>query len=171
MIRMRTFVASVLGLLLLAFSTRGFAATNRVVNFGKVNDFLYRGGQPDLRAIQELKALGVKSVINLRMTNDVWAPEPALAAASSITYTNIPLNPLAAPTGAQVTSVLAAISSMPKPVFIHCQHGCDRTGTIIALYRIREDRWPSSKALREAEAYGISPYEVEMRQLIKDFKP
>lgn len=164
-------MASLLALLLLGVATKGFAATNLVVNFGKVNDFLYRGGQPDLRAMQQLKALGVKSVINLRMTNDVWELEPALAAAGSIAYTNIPLNPLAAPTGAQVTNVLAAISSMPKPVFIHCQHGCDRTGTIIALYRIQQDHWPSSKALREAEAYGISPFEVEMRQLIKQSKP
>lgn len=168
---MKSVIASLLGLLLVGLAAEELKITNRVVNFGKVNDSLYRGGQPDLQAMRQLKALGIKSVINLRMTNDVWELEPVLTAASSIAYTNIPLNPLAAPTGAQVTNILAAISSMPKPVFIHCQYGCDRTGTIIALYRIRQDRWPSAKALKEAEAYGMSAFEVEMRQLIKQFTP
>jgi tyrosine-protein phosphatase SIW14 len=150
--------------------TRGVPATNGIVNFGKVNDSLYRGGQPDQKAMQQLAAIGVRSVINLRMTNDVWKGEQAAATAYSMAYTNIPLSPLSAPTDAQVACVLSAISAMPKPVFVHCQHGCDRTGTILACYRVRQDHWVNSRALKEAEVYGISPFEVGMRKYIKHFK-
>jgi protein tyrosine/serine phosphatase len=85
-------------------------------------------------------------------------------------YTNIPLDNLAAPTDAQVANVLAAIENMPKPVFMHCQFGRDRTGTLIACYRIRHDHWLNSKALNEAKAYGFSPFELGMRQYIMRFE-
>jgi protein tyrosine phosphatase (PTP) superfamily phosphohydrolase (DUF442 family) len=156
--------------LFLGFATPGVATANDIANFSQVNDELYRGGQPDLKAMQQLKLLGVKSVINLRMTNDVWKGEQAAASAGLMAYTNIPLSSLSAPTDAQVATILAAISSMPKPVFVHCQYGCDRTGTVIACYRIQRDHWANSKALKEAEAHGISQYEVEMRHYIERFK-
>ena len=163
---MRTVSALLSVALLVGCATRGVPATNGIANFGKVNDSLYRGGQPDQRAIQQLQAMGVRSVINLRMTNDVWKGEEAAVTASSMAYTNIPLHSLAAPTDAQVASILAAISTMPKPVFVHCQFGCDRTGTIIACYRIQHDHWANSSALKEAEVYGISPFELGMRSYI-----
>jgi len=53
---------------------------------------------------------------------------------------------------------LAIIESLPHPVFIHCQHGCDRTGTIIACYRIRHEQWSGKQALQEARHYGISMF-------------
>ena len=55
-------------------------------------------------------------------------------------------------------------------MFIHCLHGCDRTGTIIACYRIQHDGWTSEQALREADQYGMSQWEVGMRNYIKDFE-
>jgi protein tyrosine/serine phosphatase len=160
----------IIAVFFLAGVVPGMAAGKGVVNFGKVNDGLYRGGQPDALALRQLKAMGIKSIINLRMKNDVWAEEALLASRSAMVYTNIPLNSLAAPTDEQVTSILAAIGSLPKPVFIHCQFGCDRTGTIIACYRIQSDRWSNAKALKEAETYGISPSETEMREYIARWK-
>ena len=164
-------VAALLSLvLLLGCATRGISATNDIVNFGRVNDSLYRGAQPDQKGMRQLQTLGVRSVINLRMTNDVWSGEQAAAQAYAMAYTNIPLPALEPPTDAQVVTVLAAISTMPKPVFIHCQYGRDRTGTIIACYRIQTDHWTNSSALEEAEAYGISPFEVGMRKYIRHFR-
>lgn len=167
--RMRMLAGLLSVALLVGWFTRAVASTNDIVNFGQVNDELYRGGQPDLKAMQQLKVLGVKSIINLRMANDGWRGEQAAATASSIVYTNIPLVPLSAPTDAQIATMLAAISSMPKPVFVHCQYGIHRTGMVIACYRIEHDHWANSKALKEAEINGISRFEIEMHNYIEHF--
>jgi len=167
---MRIAAALLFVALLAGCATRGVPATHGIVNFGKVNDSLYRGGQPDQEGMQQLAAMGIRSVVNLRMPNDVWQGEQAAATAYSMAYTNIPFGSLSAPANAQVAGVLAAISAMPKPVFVHCRYGCDRTGTIIACYRIRQDHWASSSALKEAQVYGLSPFEVAMRSYIKHFK-
>lgn len=41
-----------------------------------------------------------------------------------------------------------------QPVFIHCQHGEDRTGLAIALYRVATG-WDCQTALREARQFGF----------------
>ena len=65
--------------------------------------------------------------------------------------------------------VLALIDASPGPVFIHCQHGCDRTGTIVACYRMKHDQWTFEKAIAEANHYGLSMFERGMKRFIQDF--
>jgi protein tyrosine/serine phosphatase len=148
---------------------RGLPAQQGILNFGKVNDLLFRGAQPDALGLTNLAKLGVKTIINLRMANDVWKPEESLARAQGILYTNVPLRGAGRPTDEQIRTVLGLIETLPGPVFIHCQHGCDRTGTIIACYRIQHDSWSSNKALDEAVHYGISRFERGMRRFVADF--
>ena len=152
-----------------AAGERGLPPSEGIRNLGKVTDNLYRGAQPDAAAIRNLARLGIKSIINLRMTNDVWKPEEAEAHANGITYTNVPLKGGSQPTHAQVATLLALIETLPAPVFVHCQHGCDRTGTIIACYRIRQGGWPNQAALEEARKYGLSKLEHGMIKYIRDF--
>src|SRR5947209_5103305 len=71
--------------------TRGVPASEGIINFGKVNDMLYRGAQPDDSAIIHLKTLGIKTIINLRMAKEISKTEPAQAATNGIIYTNVPL--------------------------------------------------------------------------------
>jgi uncharacterized protein (TIGR01244 family) len=154
---------------LCAARDRGLPPREGIGNFGNINDNLYRGAQPDAAGIRNLARLGIKSIINLRMTNDVWKAEAAEALASGITYTNVPLKGVGRPTHSQVASLLALIESLPAPVFVHCEHGCDRTGTIIACYRIRRDRWSNEAALDEARKHGLSKLERGMIDYIRDF--
>ncbi len=159
-------------LLLVALSAageRGLPPKEGIRNFGKINDSLYRGAQPDAVGIRNLARLGIRSIINLRMTNDVWKAEAVEARASGITYTNVPLKGVGRPPHAQVATLLALIESLPAPVFVHCEHGCDRTGTIIACYRIRHGGWPSEAALEEARKYGLSKHEQGMIEYIRTF--
>ena len=140
-----------------------------ITNFARVNKCLYRGAQPNGDGIKSLARLGVKTIINLRMTNDVWLAEKAEARAMGITYTNVPMSGIGRPTDEQVAKVLLIIETGTDPVFVHCQHGPDRTGTIIACYRIRHDKWPSKQALQEANEYGMSPLEIGMKHYVGDF--
>ena len=148
---------------------RGVPASQGIINFGKVNDGLYRGAQPDAAGIRNLKKLGIRSIINLRMADDVWKAEASEAGANGILYTNLPMKGYGRPKPEQVAQALALIEGLPSPVFIHCAHGCERTGTIIACYRVKHDHWSADLALEEARRYGISKWAWGMRKYIAEF--
>jgi len=148
---------------------RGLPAQQGIPNFGKVTDTLYRGSQPDAAAITNLAKFGVKSIINLRMAKEGWQPEEAIARAQGIQYTNFPMHGFGRPTDEQMRAVLSLIHSLPGPVFIHCRYGCDRTGTVIACYRIEHDRWSKDVAMQEAVKYGISRFEFGMKNFVLAF--
>ena len=152
-----------------SMADRGVPASEGITNFGKVSDKLYRGAQPDEIGIEHLKALGVKLIINLRVPRAALKAEAAEAASNGISYTNIPLSGMGRPSDADVLKILSLIENSPGPVFVHCEHGCDRTGTIIACYRIHHDHWSTDDATREAEKYGLSRYERGMRHCITGF--
>jgi uncharacterized protein (TIGR01244 family) len=148
---------------------RGLPPQEGISNFGKVNQNLYRGAQPDAAGMTNLNKLGIKTIINLRQPVENWQAELEQVRAQGMVFTNIPMSGVGRPTTEQVRQVLAAIEALPSPVFIHCQHGCDRTGTIIACYRIEHDKWSNTAALEEAERYGISKLERGMRKFILSF--
>ena len=148
---------------------RGLPSQEGIGNFGKVSNSLYRGAQPDEFGMQSLKRMGVKMIINLRMSGDCWKAEEALATSYGIGFTNVPFKGLGRPADKQVRMVLDMIQGSISPVFVHCQHGCDRTGTIIACYRIQHDGWSSDTALQEAGKYGMSKLERGMRRYVLDF--
>ena len=148
---------------------RGVPASQGITNFARVNDHLYRGAQPNAAGIASLKRLGVKTIICLRMTNDLWQPEPAEATNRGMAFINIPLPGAARPPDGDVARALSIIENSPGPVFVHCRAGCDRTGTIIACYRIEHDQWTGQQAQKEADHYGMSPLELGMKRFIADF--
>jgi protein tyrosine/serine phosphatase len=167
---MKTLRWILLALFMCGCATRGFPPREQIVNFDRVNADLYRGGQPNAAAIQWLRGIGVKSIINLRMANDCWSEEAAVAAQNGIVYTNMPLRGFTAPTMQEMGAIAAALRTLPKPIFLHCQHGCDRTGTVIACYHIAVDSWDSARALAEAKFYGMSTFEVGMKHFVEMYR-
>ncbi|HTL15728.1 MAG TPA: dual specificity protein phosphatase family protein [Patescibacteria group bacterium] len=148
---------------------RGLPIHEGILNYGKVSEHLYRGAQPDADGLKSLKRLGVKMIVNLRMIDDGWQEEAAQAQANGLLYTNFPMSGFRRPSEEQVHQILALFESFPGAIFIHCQHGCDRTGTIVACYRIQHDHWSSDLALREAKKYGISRVEYFMKRFVVNF--
>ena len=65
--------------------------------------------------------------------------------------------------------LLALIASSPAPVFVHCKHGADRTGVIVACYRMRQDGWSTARAMDEAKLYGLSAFQIGMKRYIRTF--
>ena len=136
-----------------------------VGNFGKVQrhgdaqSFFYRGDQPTEQGIATLKALGVKTVVNLR--NDFDPREALWVRDAGMEYLLITtdcreIRPR------QIATFMAAMREYRKdpdrwPVFVHCRHGRDRTGLYVAIWRVVEEGWDRRKAMGELVRYGHSP--------------
>jgi tyrosine-protein phosphatase SIW14 len=142
-----------------------------IPNFHIVNEHLYRGGQPADAGWRSLAKLGVKTVIDLRLENEHSISREGIAVeAAGMTYISQPMARLVAPTNEEILKILTLLDSREKwPVFIHCRRGADRTGTVIACYRIVHNQWASDQALQEARTFGMSRLELGMKHFIQNF--
>ena len=87
-------------------------------------------------------------------------------------YVNVPMSGIVAPANETVFKVLALLqSSGAGPIFIHCLRGMDRTGAVIACYRIAHDGWGNQKALEEAKSYGMHWFEIGLKLYVLRFAP
>ncbi len=113
-------------------------------NFHRVADGIYRSGQPSRAEFRELAADGFKSDLNLR---EYHSDKRALRGLGITEYRF----PVAAGslTEEQLFEALKIIRDVPRPILIHCWHGSDRTGAVVAAYRIAFEQWPVTKALEE----------------------
>ena len=169
---MRRYVRRVTACVVLAFAMVGgcraaTAGTDLagVGNFGKVqrrddpHSFFYRGDQPTERGIATLKALGVKTVINLR--DDYDAREALWVRDAGMEYLLITSN-CRDIRPRQIATFMARMREYQKdparrPVFVHCRHGRDRTGLNVAVWRMVEEGWDRGAAMGELVNYGHSP--------------
>ena len=142
-------------------------------NFQALNDNVLRGAQPTDEGIKRLAERGVKTIIDLRLASEHSIPhEKELVESNGMHFVSVPMKGMSAPTDEQLFSVLRILNDSKQwPVFVHCRRGADRTGTILACYRISHDNWNNQKALEEAKTYGISIFERAMRNFIERFKP
>jgi tyrosine-protein phosphatase SIW14 len=142
-----------------------------IPNFHKVNDKVFRGGQPFADGWNSLAKLGIKTIVDLRRPNehDTIAEERAVKALG-MRYVNVPMNGIVAPTEEQIIKVLALLSATDGPVFVHCRRGADRTGTVLACYRMGHDKWDNKKAFREAKTLGMSWMELGMKRYIMAYR-
>src|SRR5436305_2595325 len=139
-------------------------------NFHKVSENLYRGAQPTEEGIASLAKLGVKTVLDLREFDGRSVAEKKAVEAGGMRYVNVPMQGTNTPSPAVVAKALSILNQNDAgPVFVHCRRGADRTGTIIACYRIAHDRWTPAKALREARGLGMAWYTSGKQRFISSF--
>ena len=85
-------------------------------------------------------------------------------------YFNVSLPNWARPQDTRVARILELIAAPENGrVFIHCKDGVDRTGLIVALYRMTREGWSSSQALAEAERLGMRRTQFWMRDYAEDY--
>jgi len=143
-----------------------------VRNFAEVNDHLYRGGAPSNVGLEELVAMHVSMIIDLREPGEGTDFEKHAVKILGMKYVSIPLRPFSAPSQEQMDQVLSLLlHNDSERIFLHCRRGKDRTGTVIACYRMQHDGWDKRTALAEALKHGMSFTERGMRAFILDFTP
>jgi protein tyrosine/serine phosphatase len=124
-------------------------------NFGRVDETLYRGAQPQGHDYTDLKALGIKTVVNLT-SDDAVADEKAMAERAGMTYVQIPMTTHTAPTAAQLAQFLGIVNDpASQPVFVHCVGGRHRTGVMTASYRMTHEGWTADRAFKEMKQYNF----------------
>lgn len=108
--------------------------------------------------------------MNLRGEDDRARVESEEARAVGLRYYSVSLPEFSAPEDKEVQQVLDLINAPEnQPVFVHCRHGEDRTGTIIACFRITHDVWNAADAKKEAESCGMSWTQIGMKHYIDEF--
>jgi len=140
-------------------------------HFFQVSEHVFRGAQPETTGWKSLAGLGVETVIDLRpeAEHDI-AAEQRMVTAAGMRYVNIPMPGLETPTPEQIQAALELMSP-DDTVFVHCARGKDRTGAVIAAYRMRHQQWSNQKALDEARSLGLHWYERGKMKFILAYQP
>jgi len=127
-----------------------------VPNAGKISDALMRGAQPSEQGLAELKKLGVTTVVDLRGNRGPVTRERAEVEALGMRFVGIPVNGWSAPSNAQVAEFLKLFQEDPKQkIFVHCYFGQDRSGVMVAAYRIAQQNWTAEQAMAEMYSFGF----------------
>ncbi len=132
-----------------------------IANFRQADAWLYRGGQPDAEGMRYLNELGVRTIISFRWWKSAIITEKLAAQAFGIAFESIPLNYWTYPSLEVVDRFLALLDDQQKrPIYMHCKHGSDRTGVMLAVYRMARQGWTANQAYREMKACGFHLYKM-----------
>jgi tyrosine-protein phosphatase SIW14 len=136
-----------------------------VKNFARISDDLYRGEQPTVEGFTELKKMGVKTIVNLRSFHS----DRALMTGTGLQYLHLYCKAWH-PEEEDVAQFLKLLKDPNnRPVFVHCQHGADRTGMMVASYRMLEQGWNSDDAAKETHNFGFHKMFAEIQTYLQRF--
>jgi protein tyrosine phosphatase (PTP) superfamily phosphohydrolase (DUF442 family) len=127
-----------------------------VPNAGKISDVLFRGAQPSEQGLAELKKLGVTTIVDLRGNRGPVSRERQQAESLGMHFVDIPVSGWSGPKNAQVAEFLKLLQQNPtQKVFVHCYYGSDRTGVMVAAYRMTQQNWTPDQAVAEMYSFGF----------------
>ena len=113
-----------------------------LTNAYRVSYDVFRSEQPGVGDLPAIKALGVRSLLSLRKYH---TDDTAYAKAGLVLLQHPSV--AGAFTEADLLLALALLRDAPKPVLVHCWHGSDRTGAVIAAYRVVFQHWTKDQAV------------------------
>ena len=128
--------------------------------YASVGDDLFIAGQPSERALRDMKARGVTTIINLRMPQEmerIGFDEEKLIAALGMKYVHIPMRGGTGETAYSPETLrkfAEAIQAADGKVLLHCTIAW-RASHIWAAYLIQEHGIPDADALAHARAINL----------------
>ena len=140
---------------------QGLAAAG-LRNFHRVRPGLYRGARPTPEGIASLRELGVRTVVNLEMFHS----DREMLRGSGMNYVTISFKAWHPENEDMVAFLKVAADANLAPVYVHCQYGSDRTGTMCALYRIAVEGWSKQEAINEMVSGGFG-FHAEWQNLLE----
>ncbi|MGH9781388.1 MAG: fused DSP-PTPase phosphatase/NAD kinase-like protein [Candidatus Acidiferrales bacterium] len=120
--------------------------------FAQITPTPYRGAQASHDGFRKLAAMGVKIVIDLR--GDRKSERKFV---NSLGMTYIPMGwECSFPEDKTFAEFLTLIRDNPgKRIFVHCCVGDDRTGIMIAAFRMADQGWSADEAEKGMEGFGF----------------
>ena len=125
-------------------------------NLYKINDGLYRGAQPTAAGLKELEKMGVKTIVNLRSEHS----DKEILGGAPLVLAEIPMSAWDMREEYVVCFLKIVLDKDRQPVFVHCQYGADRTGTMCAAYRVAVDGWTKRQAIDEMTKGGFNFHSI-----------
>lgn len=129
-----------------------------VPNAGKVSEQLYRGAQPHIQSLTQLKKIGITTIVDLRAEDaGMRDQEKKEADKLGIDFVSIPVGGWSNPTNDEIAKFLSLFDDHSK-VFVHCRLGEDRAGVFVATYRIAIQKWTADRAINEMYYFGFNGF-------------
>jgi tyrosine-protein phosphatase SIW14 len=123
---------------------------NGIPNFGEVTPTLYRGGQPSAVGFETLAHMGTGIIVDTGRSKR----DKALVRKLGMTYISLPWY-CPFPKNKVFERFIEITRENPgKKVFVHCRLGDDRTGMMIAAYRMGQQGWTAKEAMEEMHEFG-----------------
>lgn len=119
-------------------------ALGNLKNLYRFSDSIYRSEQPNNKEFKALEEKGIKTVLNLRRLKD----DKKKARGTNLQLKHLPFTTKKL-TEANIIDALKTIKNAEKPLLVHCWHGSDRTGVVLAAYRIIFENWTKADAIAE----------------------
>jgi len=123
-----------------------------VRNFGEVTPQLYRGAEPTKAGLEALAKMGIDIIVDVGSNKR----ERQEATRLGMHYVSIPWHCYHKRDEVFARFLRLVRENPDKKVFIHCRFGDDRTGMMIATFRIAEQGWTAEAARKEMQAYGFT---------------
>lgn len=137
-----------------------------LANVGRVAPGVYRGAQPAAEGYATLKEMGIRTVINLRTSMS----EKKAVEAAGMRSIEVPMEMSTDGLKAKVDRVVALMADPAnRPVFLHCRQGQDRTGIVVAAYRLKLEGWSLAEAEAEMHSFGFNDIWVNFNRFIKEY--
>ncbi len=129
-----------------------------ISTFAQIESTIACGGATSPEAIREVKQMGFKTVVNLRLASEQGAmvdEEGAMVRALGMNYVHLPFN-IQTPDPQLVEDFIKAVSAPGSaPAYVHCAAG-GRAAALWMIKRVKADGWTQAAALTEANALGLN---------------
>lgn len=156
-------------------------SSDDICNFHQVDAQVYRGGRPRPTAFPKLLEIGIRTIIDLeeeeaaaREKEEVEKINLGLSANRQIQFISLPIGPeeieVDGVSHEKLKTLFAQMRDTQRPIFIHCFHGKDRTGAVVAIYRLLMQQKSFTETYEEAYHYGFSREDHGLSKTVDRYK-
>ena len=120
-------------------------------NLHQIDADMWRSNQPTPARLKQAKALGIKTIINLRgpRNDGGWRLEAEACDALGLKLVDFTARSRAAPDKQMLHDTRELFQSIDGPALLHCKSGADRAGIMSALYLLMHKGRPAAEALEQ----------------------